>query len=66
MKEFELNLTQLDGRLSLHLFRDHEDKEPLFYSRSIAPSRWNVARQNLLINALRDIADKLEKEQDET
>ena len=61
MKNFRLELEQLNGRMALFVWDGDDDKTPVFVSRSVAPSQWDNARHELLIIILKETA-KLMKE----
>ena len=62
MKTYDLTLHQVNGRMTLQLFDDKNDKKPITYSRSVAPSQWDIARKHLLIAGLKYLTEELEKE----
>lgn len=59
MKQYQLNLTQLNGRMTIQVFRDEKDKDPISYSRGVAVTQWDEARKELLVNGLNYIIDEL-------
>ena len=56
MKDFRLELEQVNGRMALFVWDGDDDRTPVFVSRSVAPSQWDKARHELLITILKESA----------
>ncbi len=61
MNTFRLDLEQVNGRMALFVWDGDDDKTPVFVSRSVAPSQWDIARHELLITILKETAKILKE-----